>query len=164
MRGVEVRASLLMCAGAALLLLSAGEPVSASEAPAGLAPEAGDADDYYTRRARRILGTEKARIAKPHPLAASYPGMDIVVCEAGCRDQGTGVVFMRKQVTTTESREAMMVPTSDTASLGAYAGSDVTCIAGCYGETGAAGSPPPQTGLRVERMDLPARDKLSPVR
>lgn len=162
MRGVGVLGSLL--AGlAAAHLLSGASPASAETATASLA--AVDGDDYYTRRARRLLEAEKAKAAKPHPLAASYPGMDIVVCEAGCADRaGANVVFMRERIAATEQREAIMVPTSAAASFDGDAASPagVACIAGCYGATARAARP--LVAPRVERMHLPPRDRLSPIR
>src|SRR5690606_3104293 len=104
------------------------------------APEASEAassqDDYYTRRAKSILKAERAKL-KPHPLAASFPGMDVVVCEAGCPDRRRPeVVFMRRQVVAAETvTEGAMMPTSSDASAhaAAFSPTGVVCVAGCYG-------------------------------
>lgn len=162
MRGVEVRGSLL--AGmAAAMVLSLGFGTAAAGETVALSAETAGTDDYYTRRAKRILEVEQAKAAKPHPLAALYPGMDIVVCEAGCPGPSKArVVFVRARAVATEQREAMMVPTSGTSSLEGGATADVACIAGCYGEP--TGETAPAAGMRVERMTLPSRDELSPIR
>ncbi|MCC7252981.1 hypothetical protein [Hyphomicrobium sp.] len=171
MRGVGVRGSLLAGVSTVAILFSVQGPVAAELAaasPAETSPTAAPArDDYYTRRARSILDAEKAAAAKPHPLAASYPGMDIVVCEAGCPDRrGAHVVFARRHVVATESREGMMVPTSgEDRTFAASASAGIACVAGCYGGTTvkhsvSAGRRP----IPVERMAAPPRDVLSPVR
>ncbi|WP_072396633.1 hypothetical protein [Hyphomicrobium sp. CS1GBMeth3] len=161
MRAVGIRASLLASLGALVVLAldckeARAEPVSAARA---------DTADYYTRRARTILDREKARLAKPHPLAAAHPDQDIVVCEAGCADgSGALVVFSRERPVATEERQAIMVPTSASLSDASQAAS-ITCIAGCYGEKAAVyAAPSPRAKVEVERMDPPVRDALSPVR
>lgn len=171
MRGVGVRGSLLASVAAAAILLSVQGPVTvaAAEPPS---PEAAAAappkDDYYTRRAKRILKAEREKGLKPHPMAASFPGMDVVVCEAGCPDsRGPEVVFLRRHVVTTETREGMMMPTSgsDDAFSATFSPYRVACVAGCYGER--AGPSLRSFARRPaipSRMALPPRDKLSPVR
>lgn len=174
MRRVGVRGSLLAGVSAVAVLLS----VPALAEPAHEASQAAPSkDDYYTRRAKRILEAEKDASLAPHPLAALYPGMDVVVCEAGCPDRkGPEVVFAHTHVLpdrgmdAAEAREGYMVPTSsdDTA---VPAESGVLCIGGCYGDMAYAPLPAPARVARtpaaprvVESKDLPPRDKLSPVR
>lgn len=150
---------------------------AAAQAMASKAAE----DDYYTRRARKVLEAERAAMAKPHPLAASYPGKNIVVCEAGCPDRTPQVVFVRPEIPeTVETSEGMMMPTAS--SDGRPVPTDqVACIAGCYGAGPAAeaanvvANETPQSnllrsGISVEDWTPPVRerktidDKLSPVR
>lgn len=163
--------------------------VMAATCPSGAAAEThavamSSEADYYTRRARSVLEAEKAALPQPHPLAASYPGQDVVVCEAGCLNgSGPHVVFLRPEAPEMEERrEGVMVPTS--ASDGRQVPLDeVTCIAGCYGtektaaiEAAPALEEPLPAGLAgpaavsIEEWTPPLRmrttidDKLSPVR
>ena len=139
------------------------------------------ADDYYTRRARNILDAERAAAMKPHPLAATYPGKDIVVCEAGCPERTPQVVFVRPEIPeTVEANEGVMVPTASSDGR-AVPTDQVACVAGCYGAEQAADATPivPQPGpepdllrpsFSVDDWTPPLRerktidDKLSPVR
>jgi hypothetical protein len=178
MRGVGVRGSLLACVCAAAILLSVQARAFAAEQVATLPPEAStpaspSADDYYTRRAKSILKAEKSTQMKPHPLAASYPGMDIVVCEAGCRGRRrVDVVFMRPRPESTQTTtESMMLPTSgsDVALAGAVSPTNVPCIAGCYGRSSGEDDFRLRAFLarepaRVPRVATPKRDPLSPIR
>jgi hypothetical protein len=167
---VGVRGSLLAGVSAAAILAFAVRP-SAAEDTAALSPSAGpappSADDYYTRRAKRTLEDEKRAVVEPHPLAAYYPGMDIVVCEAGCTTgSGAQVVAARKRDEPVVKSEGFMVATSANAapeSAATDASTDVACIAGCYGETDNRPLPRRATP-HVRRMALPPRDQLSPVR
>lgn len=166
MRGVGVRGSLLAGVGAVAILLSVeSSGAVAAEETAALSPEASQPDDYYTRRARHILKAEKAAGREPHPLAASYPGMDIVVCEAGCRDRrGAHVVFARRPVAVTEASEGTMVPTSASGAP-ALSLAGAACIGGCYDDSAGPGLPVlARRPVPVQPMTLPPRDKLSPVR
>lgn len=175
MRGVGVRGSLPVAGVATVaILLSLGAPLARAQQATAALEDASTAvpasqDDYYTRRAKGILKAEKAAWLEPHPLAASYPGMDIVVCEAGCPDGSNAqVVSARRHVEMTETTEGRMVPTSaDDSAAAAPQTTSVACVAGCYGM--GANSDPDLLPLkrrpaRTERMALPPRDKLSPVR
>lgn len=170
MRGVGVRGSLLAgVSTVAILVFAAGPVAAADEAPQTAMSEATPSqDDYYTRRAKSILAAERGRKIKPHPLAAAYPGMDIVVCEAGCPDRrGPEIVFKRRHVVATETSEGLMIPTSGSDAPLAHGSSQggVACIAGCYGDdAGWHHRPFAYRPARVERMTLPPRDKLSPIR
>ncbi len=170
MRGVGVRGSLLAGMSAAAILLFAAGPVAvADESPqVAMSDPAPSQDDYYTRRAKSILKAERARNIKPHPLAAAYPEMDIVVCEAGCPDRrGPEIVFKRRHVVATETSEGLMVPTSGSDAPLAHGSSQVgvACIAGCYGDdAGWRHRPFAYRPARLERMTLPPRDPLSPIR
>lgn len=178
MRGVGVRGSLLAGVSAAAILLLVQAQAIAAEQVATLAPEAStptpSTDDYYTRRAKGILKAEKSAQMKPHPLAASYPGMDIVVCEAGCRGRRRAdVVFMRPRPEPTQTTtESMMLPTSgsDVALAGAASPTDVPCIAGCYGNSSGEDDFRLRAFLAREpayvprRVAAPKRDPLSPIR
>lgn len=174
MRGVRVRVrvsprSLLV--GIGILAVMAAAEASAVAAAEEAAPpsEAGAAqpsgDDYYTRRAKSVLEAEKAAAVKPHPLAASFPGMDVVVCEAGCPGRAPEVIYLRPQPAAPATSEGMMVPTSgsdDAATVSAV------CIAGCYdGTQGApipAAAPPAAAVERPWSETIAPRDKLSPIR
>lgn len=167
---VGVRGSLLAGVSAAAILAFAVRP-SAAEDTAALSPAPGpaspSADDYYARRAKRTLEAEKSAIAKPHPLAAYYPGMDIVVCEAGCTTgRGAQVVAARKRDEPAVKSEGFMVATSANAAsepVAVDASTDVACVAGCYGD--ADNRPLPRLVTpHVRRMALPPRDQFSPVR
>jgi hypothetical protein len=164
MRIVKGRGLGLIVLSAVIPLLS--QPPAFAGEQTALSHEASSTADYYTRRAKRILEMEKAKAAKPHPLAAAYPGQDIVVCEAGCADRrGAHVVYMRRQAAVTEQREAMMVPSSSAPPY-APASAGVGCIAGCYGGAAnvAAERDPAPTSYPAGRMQLPPRDRFSPIR
>ena len=136
-------------------------------------------DDYYTRRAKRVIEAERAALVTPHPLAASYPGQEIVVCEAGCGARAPEVVFMRPEIAeTVETTESMMVPTSTSAGRPVPM-DEVACVAGCYGAEGHTASyaaparaahiaPPAKSSVEDWTPPLRERktinDKLSPVR
>ncbi|MGE0023934.1 MAG: hypothetical protein AB7S70_09920 [Hyphomicrobium sp.] len=173
MRRVERPGSLLAEVSAAAILVSLSASIALADggAPAPSATQAAAADDdYYTRRAKRILAREKAAEIKPHPLAALYPDYDVVVCEGGCLDRrGAAVVYARQSAPVREARESYVVPTSsdgDAASLDAR----IPCIGGCYGDTETDPVPPPMARAKapartVQSKDLPPRDKLlSPIR
>ncbi|WP_295558033.1 hypothetical protein [uncultured Hyphomicrobium sp.] len=172
MRGVGVPGSLLVAGVTAVAILvsierpaaHAAEPANATAGAAGNA--APSQDDYYTRRAKGILKAEKAAWLEPHPLAAAYPGMDIVVCEAGCPDRSSAqVVSVRRHVEMTETTEGSMIPTSNDGAGSAVSTASVACIAGCYGENAGRGSELlKRRAAQPARMTLPVRDKLSPVR
>ena len=143
------------------------------------APAASSEPDYYTRRARSVLDAEKAALPQPHALSASYPGKEIVVCEAGCTDtRAPQVVFVRPEIPpVVETNESVMVPTS-TSDGRSVPLDEVACVAGCYGA--AASKPiapapalvpqPAEPAVSVEDWTPPIRlresidDKLSPVR
>jgi hypothetical protein len=170
MRGVGVRGSLLAGVSTIAILLAAESPAiaAADEAPAEVQQAKPSQDDYYTRRAKDILKSERAARIKPHPLAAAYPDLDVVVCEAGCPDRrGPEIVYGRPHVATTETREGLLLPTSgsDATLGGASSPGNVACIAGCYSGSAAQHQQPiARRPPRVERMALPSRDKLSPIR
>jgi hypothetical protein len=110
-------------------------------------------DDYYTRRAKSILEAERSAESDPHPLAAHYPGMSIVVCEAGCPGGRTPeAVYVR--------------PNNPSKKASGAATRSVMCVAGCYD---ANNRPVWQdysigdwTTTTVEQEK--PRDKLSPIR
>jgi hypothetical protein len=102
-----------------------------------------------------------------HPLAAHYPGMSVVVCEAGCPDRhGPEAVYVKPLAGIKAATESVMVPTSGSDQI-AQASPSVACVAGCY--DGSGSGPEPQavaigdwatTTVEAERP----RDKLSPIR
>lgn len=95
-------------------------------------------DDYYTRRAKSVLEAERSALIQPHPLAASHPGKEIVVCEAGCEGRTPQIVFVRPEISATvETTESMMIPTS-TSDGRAVPLDEVACVAGCYGASAPA--------------------------
>jgi len=174
MRRVEHRGSLLAEVSAAAILVSMSASIALADGDAAAPPatqaSAAD-DDYYTRRAKHILEREKASEIKPHPLAARYPGYDVVVCEAGCPDRkGAEVVFARQHAPVSEARESYVVPTSSDGDAAESLETDIPCIGGCYGRTDTDPVPQPMVSAKapaqtVQSKDLPARDKLlSPVR
>lgn len=134
-------------------------------------------DDYYTRRAKTVIEAEKASAVTPHPLAARYPGKDVIVCEAGCPDRkGPQVVSLRPSFTpaskevagVAETREGKMVPTSESAPS-----SEPVCVAGCYSEAAMTDAGTDQEPAHepdstwypsTPPTPVPPRDKLSPVR
>lgn len=148
------------------------EPPASASAPETPAADPAAKDDYYTRRAKSVLEAEKTATDKPHPLAARYPGMDVVVCEAGCFGRkGASVIYVRpKQASVQESREGRMVPTSETGEAAARkqaATSAPVCVAGCYANlAGAFGvsEPEPTWYPSTPPTPVPPRDKLSPLR
>jgi hypothetical protein len=177
MRRIEFQRSRMSLLAAAMVSMSAGPVLAVEEAPAPPSPEAAaeaSKGDYYTRRAESVLEAEKSAASMPHPLAASYPGFDVVVCEAGCPTSSTAtIVFARKEpVATAAAREGVMVPTSDSGERSAGE-SGVTCIAGCYDQTASAFAPPEEEAAEPWSTSVvpapaparaPIRDKLSPIR
>ena len=167
MRGVGVFGSPQVAAlAAAVTFLSVGMVTAhaADPKPSQEVASAASQDDYYTRRAKKILENEKRPWKEPHPLAASYPGMDIVVCEGGCPN-GTRaqVVSVRPHVETAEVTEGSFVQTSADA-VDPYVPANAACIAGCYGKFDEQDLRPRRRADPVKRMVLPPRDKLSPIR
>jgi ribosomal protein RSM22 (predicted rRNA methylase) len=145
----------------------AASSVAAADAPVEMSKADLPKDDYYTRRAKSILDAEKAGQQVQHPLAAAHPGMDIVVCEAGCPEgDGAHIVFARNHVVATEGTEGSMQPTSANGSTAASE-SNVACVGGCYDKTSSPMMPvaKPAVGAWFTTVK-PAvvRDKLSPVR
>lgn len=105
--------------------------------------------DYYGRRADGILKEEDGVLhAKPHPLAAAHPGMDVVVCEGGCNEVPAEIVFMRP--TTYKPKTAEQLAAEKAAQSGARKGQkiippsapgtpaskDIVCLGGCYDTPG----------------------------
>jgi len=154
---------------------AADQVATAVPEPAQQAPK----DDYYTRRAKSVLAAEKDTAPKPHPLAAKYPGMAVVVCEAGCLEgSGAHVVSVRSDAELAAGRDARMVPMSATDLGPALEASDapgtIACVAGCYGDTDldldAVPEPPDDSAARSVGTTSgpvaqhPERDKFSPIR
>lgn len=137
--------------------------------PAEIKQAAASTDDYYTRRARTVLEAEKAGDANQHPLAASYPGMEIVVCEAGCTtSHGPQVVFQRSLASISTKTEGTMVPISgrDRDGSAARYSNVVACVGGCYDGAGYTAEPamsPIGDWSTTVEPDAP-RSKLSPIR
>lgn len=170
MRGVGIWGSLFAVVSAAAVLVSIEvRSATAGEAASGTEGTPAKRDDYYTRRAKGILAAERNSAITPHPLAASYPGMDVVVCEAGCPDRkGANVVFMRRHVEVKEETTGLMVPTSNDDTATPEMADSVVCVGGCYGEAAESIRPvlraPAPQPLPVKRLQPPVRDKLSPIR
>ncbi|AHB50453.1 hypothetical protein W911_17000 [Hyphomicrobium nitrativorans NL23] len=174
-----VRSPFVVVAALATLAILPAGAGAVEEAEKAAPPAASSEVDYYTRRARSVLEAEKALLPKPHALSASYPGKEIVVCEAGCADtRAPQVVFVRPEIPpVVETSESMMVPTS-TSDGRSVPLDEVACVAGCYGAVAskvAAPAPalvpqPAEPAVSVEDWTPPIRlresidDKLSPVR
>ncbi|HEX2839894.1 hypothetical protein [Hyphomicrobium sp.] len=166
----------VLFAGASLLFALAPVAFAGDDAAVQVSEAKPSQDDYYTRRAKSILDAEKSSAQKPHPLAAQYPGMDVVVCEAGCPEgNGAHIVFIRKTFVATQAAEmrteGMLQPTSGS-DLPGDPSTEVACVAGCYDRT-ASVEPPPLAAASVGSWNTtvapaPAaaivRDKLSPIR
>ncbi|MCB1520474.1 MAG: hypothetical protein KDJ37_07855 [Hyphomicrobiaceae bacterium] len=71
------------------------------------------ADDYYSRRARYILSHETGAWQGPHPLQTAHPGMDVVVCEAGCSTELAEIVYIQP----TNKTEPAAVPAAEDGKL-----------------------------------------------
>lgn len=173
-------AAVLAGLGALTVMMTAHSPSAVAEdAAPDVAPTASSEADYYTRRARSVLEAEKAALPQPHALSASYPGKEIVVCEAGCPDtHAPQVVFVRPEIPPlVEQSESVMVPTS-TSDGRAVPLDEVACVAGCYGALASnrvGPTPdlvpqPAEPAVSIEDWTPPVRsrdtidDKLSPVR
>ncbi|MFV0367775.1 MAG: hypothetical protein ACK5KM_04895 [Hyphomicrobiaceae bacterium] len=65
----------------------------------------------------------------PNPLAAAHPGMDVVVCEAGCANESEvqEAVYMQP----TSVKVAELKPSSTAPVNGANEG-EILCLGGCY--------------------------------
>lgn len=174
-----VRSSLVLLAGLATFAILSGGAEAVEDVEKAAPPAASSEADYYTRRARSVLEAERALLPQPHALSASYPGKEIVVCEAGCTDtRAPQVVFVRPEIPpVVETSESVMVPTS-TSDGRSVPLDEVACVAGCYGAaTSKAVAPaqalvpqPAEPAVSVEDWTPPVRlretidDKLSPVR
>ncbi len=150
---------LMGLAALAIMLALVAPDADASEQAAAVPEASGSApeSDYYTRRAKAILDAEKAGESKPHPLAAAYPGMDVVVCEAGCPATGhPEIVFLRRHAVSTTASSKEAAPKA------------AACLGGCY--SGISSMIEPDTSAGGEWMATtvqappPPRDKLSPIR
>ena len=144
--GAFVRSPMATLAGlGTLAVMMTAFPLGAASAETQAVAAASSEADYYTRRARSVLEAERAALPQPHPLAASYPGKDVVVCEAGCpENRAPHVVFLRPEIpATVEASEAVMVPTSSSDGR-ALPVDEVACVAGCYGglDRASAYTPP----------------------
>ena len=107
------------------------KPAAKAEA-APQAPAKEQGGDYYGRRAKGILKSEGGSEAKQHPLAAAHPGMDVVVCDAGCNNAPAEIIYMQpstKKVEVTTVGE--MQQTAGTATPAGNA-MQIVCIGGCY--------------------------------
>jgi hypothetical protein len=186
MRSVGVRGTpkaallshLVALAALAIMLALVAPAADASDEVAALpqqAASAAPADDYYTRRAKSILDAEKAAEAKPHPLAVPYPGMDVVVCEAGCaRDGHPEIVFLRRYFVSAASESGRASPsTSGTTKAQAKApaaspAKTPACVGGCYSGVASLMVPVSEVseiGEWSTTVSKPIeRDKLSPIR
>lgn len=77
--------------------------------------------DYYDRRAVELLKDEtKAGALPPHPLMSAFPGQDVIVCTAGCRDGSNAQIV---------SMKPRPVPASKP--QGQEQSGLITCIGGC---------------------------------
>ncbi len=114
----------------------AAKPAEKPEQNAAAKPEvaAEQGKDYYRTRAEHILKGENASVAsRPHPLAAAHPGMDVVVCQGGCRHENTAeIVYIqptsRKVVTTVGELQT----TAASAASETPTGPQIVCVGGCY--------------------------------
>lgn len=166
---------------AALAVMTAALPCGAVFAEPQATAVPSSEMDYYTRRAMSVLEAERAALPQPHPLAAAYPGKEVVVCEAGCRQQSAPhVVHLHPRIPATmDESEGVMVPMSSGEGRALPLG-EVACVAGCYGAAEpavvhVAPEPEPAPALEPEPAragswptSLAPRDsidaKLSPVR
>ncbi len=166
----------VLFAGASLLFAQAPAAFAGDDATVRVSEAKPSPDDYYTRRAKSILEAEKSGAQKPHPLAAQYPGMDVVVCAAGCPEgSGAHIVFLRKTFVATQAAETrtegMLQPTSGS-DLPGDPSTGVACVAGCYDRTVSAEEAMPIPAATIGNWNTtvtrqPARivrDKLSPIR
>jgi hypothetical protein len=167
---------LIGLAALALMLALVAPAADAAEQMAALpeagpvaAPSAAPEADYYTRRAKTILDAEKAGDQKPHPLAAPYPGMNVIVCEAGCPASGRPeIVFLRPRFISAPG------PAESAASDVPGSTKSPTCVGGCYADAGhaiamesalVADPVPSEIGEWMTTIKTPiVRDKLSPIR
>ncbi|MDX2289030.1 MAG: hypothetical protein NW217_09445 [Hyphomicrobiaceae bacterium] len=89
--------------------------------------------EVFDQRAKKVLEAEGKADLASHPLAAAYPGHDVVVCTAGCRHDTADIVYLERRAG--KSTEAAA---SGLGSLPAEAVRNVvTCVGGCYGEAGS---------------------------
>lgn len=162
-----------LVAGTSLMLAHAPALADSEQYAVQVSEAKPSQDDYYTRRAKSIIEAEKSSAEKPHPLAAQYPGMDVVVCEAGCPEgNGAHIVFLRKTFVATQATETqtegMLQPTSGS-DLPGDPSTEVACVAGCYDRTARVEPPEVLVGTwNTTIAPAPAaaivRDKLSPIR
>lgn len=121
--------------------LAAGKPAggapgrSGADAGAGAgAAQAKRDTDVSGDAIARLKTAAKGRQREPHPLAAALPGMDVIVCEAGCPSAGEQPQVSYAQPTTSAGGKPAgeMQPASGDAVAGEAARSMINCMAGCY--------------------------------
>lgn len=130
-----------------LLALAGGTPAGAGEALAAVAPQ-----DYYTRRAAKILKRDaNIDASAQHPLAAAYPSHSVVVCEAGCSEDAQAEVVFMEQRTDAEPN----IPASGGTSAGKPPAlkqtATIDCVGGCY-----------DTPRRYQAMQVPGAEPTRP--
>lgn len=75
-------------------------------------------------------------LPKPHPIAAAQPGMDVIVCEAGCANASETQEAVYVQVSTARDQAASvgeLKPSSSAETPAPDAMKDmIVCLGGCY--------------------------------
>jgi len=113
---------------------STASPVDAKPAPASTLPASATeglvlpTPDYYGERAKKLLESERKSKDMPHPLQLAAPDYDVMVCVAGCMEQGSHVVSKRLKSTTVSAMAPVAAPSAPGSVSG---GTGVACIAGC---------------------------------
>lgn len=83
----------------------------------------------FDLNAKQKLAAEGSSVGQPHPLALSYPDHFTVVCEAGCKERGIGIVYQERQ----DARGPINVPGVEVEKLPVEASKNVVvCVGGCY--------------------------------
>lgn len=104
-----------------------------------------------TDAAARSLGMafDAAGSSRAHPLAASYPDHNVVVCEAGCPKGRNSIVYMAPRRPSGIVQVSNVITSSNVTRVSTSAGapaepppasSAIECVAGCYGSRSSTGS------------------------
>lgn len=126
-----------------------------SRSAAGNVPKSLPEDDYYAKRAKDLLGGDRAQQSRERSLQAAYPGFNVVVCEAGCYGTSRKLVQFEPIRTIAAANTSPVAAASSTGQLqltaasisaeGATAAAQqpehISCVAGCYGTSRARNYP-----------------------
>lgn len=93
-----------------------------------------NADEAPAKIVQKAPAKQPAPEKPKNPIAAAHPGMDVVVCEAGCTNASERQEAVYIQVTTERTAQSI-AEVKPTASAGSASDADqavIKCVGGCY--------------------------------